>query len=125
MDTLSRFVWPGAALILTVALGIWLGISGRPYNAALFNAHKLIALGGAILAGIAMYHALKSLGNPAVHIALVVVAGLAVIALFLSGAMMSAGKLRYEVMLAIHRIAPVVLVLAAAAMVYRIRAGAL
>lgn len=124
MDNLSRLWLPGTAFILAVAFGVWVSVSGKPYNAVLFNVHKLIALGGVILTGIAMYHTLKGLASPALYIALVAVVGLSVIALFFSGAMMSAGKVRHDLMLAIHRVALIVLVLTAAAMVYRIRAGA-
>jgi hypothetical protein len=46
----------------------------------------------------------------ALVIVLLVGVALCVIALFASGALMSAGKLEYNLMLAIHRVAPFVLV---------------
>jgi hypothetical protein len=51
-------------------------------------------------------------GSPLLVIALVV-AGLCVVALFASGAMISIGKLDYTLTLTIHRVAPVLLVIAA------------
>ena len=51
-------------------------------------------------------------------ITLLVVAGICVVALFASGALMSAGKLDYTLALTIHRTAPVVMIIALGLVVY-------
>ncbi len=61
---------------------------------------------------------LKTANALAAIVALLVLAAICVIALFASGALMSAGKLDYGLMLTIHRIAPAVLIVAMALVVY-------
>ena len=42
-----------ALIFFTIGIGIWTGMSGKPYNTALFTVHKLAGLGFAVLAIIA------------------------------------------------------------------------
>ncbi|MBN2389788.1 MAG: hypothetical protein JXR84_03635 [Anaerolineae bacterium] len=109
---LSKFVLPIVAFILTLVFGFWVSQVGKPYNGLLFNIHKLIALGAVIATIVQFTKVLKNVDSLALIIVLLVVAALCVIALFASGALMSIGKVDYALMLAIHRIAPVVLVIA-------------
>lgn len=113
MEVVSDFLISGILFLLTVIFGLWLSKLGKPYNGALFNVHKLLALGAVIAAGIQVARMLTSVDTQTLVVILWIVAGLCVIALFASGAMMSVDKLDYSVMRAIHRIAPVVMVLAA------------
>ena len=107
METLSKFTLPGILLILTIAFGFWLSQAGKPYNGLLFNIHKLVALGAVVWAA---YQIAKTLQHPGwLLIALLIAAALCVVALFASGALMSAGQLDYAQMLSIHRITPVIL----------------
>lgn len=116
METFSKFSIPGLLFALTLAFGFWLSIAGKPYHGILFNIHKLIALGCVVLLGIQFS---KTLHAPNwLIIALLVVSALCVIALFSSGALMSAGKLDYALMLTIHRAAPLVLVIALGLAIY-------
>lgn len=116
MQLLSRFILPGILFVLTLAFGFWLSHIGKPYNGLLFNIHKLIALGSVILAGIQIFKTPHSPGG--LLIALLIIAALCVMALFVSGALMSAGKLDYALMLTVHRVAPVILTLCCAAVLY-------
>ena len=115
---LSKFLASGILVLLTLVFGVWLSLSGKPYNGLLFNIHKLIALGAVVVTAVQLYRLLKGTQIPVSHIVLIVVAGLCVVALFFSGAMMSAGKLDYQVMLAIHRIALILMVIVMAVTVY-------
>lgn len=110
MHILYQFAVPGGLFILTLVFGFWLSRLGKPYNGILFNVHKLIALGAVVVTAIQMVKLLRGLETQALVIVLLVVAALCVTALFASGALMSAGKLEYDLMLAIHRVAPFVLV---------------
>jgi hypothetical protein len=118
MDTFSKFITPGIVFLLTLVFGVWLSLAGKPYNGILFNIHKLIALGAVIATAMQLYKILKNTDIQVLVIALVIVAGLCVVALFVTGALMSLGKLSYDVMLAIHKIAPVLVVIAMAVTVY-------
>lgn len=111
MDTLSKFSLPITLFILTLAFGFWLSKIGKPYNGALFNIHKLIALGAVVFAVIQISK--TGLSGLPLLVAALIVAGLCVVALFASGALMSIGKLDYALTLTVHRVALAVLVVAA------------
>ena len=118
MDTITKFIIPGIAFLLTLAFGLWVSYSGKPYNGILFNIHKLIALGAVIVTVIQLSKMLSSADSMALIIVLLVLAGVCVVALFATGALMSMGKLNYDVTLTVHKIAPVVMALAMALVVY-------
>ena len=118
MEALLKFTLPGILFVLTVAFGFWLSHIGRPYNGLLFNIHKLIALGAVILAVVRLASIPRPVNSFALIVSLLVIAAVCVIALFVSGALMSAGKLDYALMLTIHRVAPVLLALCCALALY-------
>ncbi len=115
---LSKFLNPTLGFLLTLAFGSWLSRRGKPYNGLLFNIHKLIALAAVILSGLAVYKVLKVMDVATLIILLLVVAALSVIALFVSGALMSAEKGEFRVMKLIHNISPFFLVIAMGYAVY-------
>lgn len=121
MELLSRLVNPTLGFLVTVAFGFWLSRLGKPYHGLLFNVHKLIALATVILAGMAVYQGLKGLDVATIIVLLLVLAALSIIALFVSGALMSAGKGEYMVMKLTHNISPFVLVVAMGYAVYLLR----
>lgn len=118
MDTISKFYIPMVGFALTVAFGFWLGRLGKPYNVPLFNIHKLIALGVVIITSMRVYEAVKALPVQAVVIGLIAMTGLAIVALFVSGAFLSIGNVDYETIKTIHNIAPVVVVIAMGLVIY-------
>jgi hypothetical protein len=115
---LSKFILPGFLFLLTLVFGFGLSNAGKPYNGILFNIHKLIALGAVIAMVVQFSNMLKNADSLALSIALLVMAAICVVALFASGALMSMGKLDYTLTLTIHRIAPVVMTIALALVVY-------
>lgn len=118
MDVLSAFFTPIVGFLITVVFGLWLSIVGRPYNGILFNIHKLIALGTVILASMKVYELLKVMEyQSSLAISLVVVV-LCVVSLFLSGAFLSVGNVKYEVVILIHNISPVIMVIAMGCTIY-------
>lgn len=118
MELANKFITPGIVFILTVAFGFSLSNAGKPYNGILFNIHKLITLAGVILTVVQFAKLPQRLAPISLVALLLFLAVLCVIALFVSGALMSAGKLDYALMLTIHRVAPFVLVLALGLVVY-------
>ena len=118
MDMLVKFIVPALLFLLTLALGFWLSKTGRPYNGLLFNAHKLIAQAGVVVAAIQVAKILAPANSSALLIALLVVAAISIIALFASGALMSADKLNYFIMRTTHNIALGLMILALAVATY-------
>ncbi|NPV87248.1 MAG: hypothetical protein HPY45_14715 [Anaerolineae bacterium] len=116
METLSKFYLPGGMFLLTLAAGVWLSRVGKPYNAALFNLHKLIALAALVLTVLQAVRLAKA--APALVIALLAVAALCALGLFISGALMSAGKLDDAVLHGVHRLLPAALAVALGVAVY-------
>ncbi|RPI34102.1 MAG: hypothetical protein EHM70_03950 [Chloroflexota bacterium] len=125
MDTATKFITPGIIFLLTLASGIWLSNSGKPLNTGLFNLHKLIALGAVIITAMQVQKAYSGAGSQGLIVALVFLLGLCVVALFLTGAFMSLGKLSYDMLLNIHKIAPILAAIALAATVYLLAGGQL
>jgi len=119
----SKILLPGIVFILTLAFGFWVSHVGKPYNGLLFNVHKLIALGAVVATVIQLVKLLKSADALALVGVLLVVAALCVIALFASGALMSMDKLDYALILTIHRVAPVVLVIAMVIVILMLKGG--
>ena len=118
MEILAKFLIPGLLFLLTLALGFWLSKAGRPYNGLLFNAHKLIALAGVVVAAIQIAKNLAPANSSALLIVLLVVAAISIIALFASGALLSADKLNYFIMRSTHNIALGLMILALAVATY-------
>ncbi len=113
----ARFVMPGCLLLLTLASGLWLSRAGKPLKTGLFTEHKLVALAAVIMAAVQTSGALAGTGTPAVLAALLLaVAG--VLALFVTGALMSMNRPGYRLLLTIHNLAPVAVVLAMAVAIY-------
>jgi uncharacterized membrane protein YadS len=123
MEKITPFAIPIITFLLTLAFGVWLSNSGKPYNGILFNVHKLIALGAAVLTAVQLFRVLKDTGIQVIPILLIVIAFVCVIALFATGALMSMEKMSYEAMLTIHRLAPVLAAVAMAVALYLLTGG--
>ena len=118
MDMLARFVVPGIALLLTLVFGFWLQNSGKPYNGILFNIHKLIALAAVILTAVQLYPIIKGSEPQALSILLIIAAGLGVVVLFVTGAIMSIRKEANDLPRIIHNVALVLVVITLGATIY-------
>jgi len=107
-----RVVIPSTLYAVTLVLGVWTAVLGRPYNGALFNVHKLVALGAVIFAAIQVVRVLRTADAHAVAVVLLIAAAVCVIALFASGALLSsAGSNRGQLtlLLTIHRVGSLML----------------
>ena len=118
MGPAAKFVTPGVLFILTLVFGFRLSRSGKPYHALIFNIHKLIALAAVVVTAIQTFNALKIGETQPILIGLLIVIGLCAVALFVTGALMSANKATGRAMLTIHKIAPLLAVLAALGTLY-------
>ncbi|MHB1319149.1 MAG: hypothetical protein ACYCYF_11070 [Anaerolineae bacterium] len=110
--------------MLTLALGVVvifvtgfaLARRGAPYSTLLVTAHKLVALGSIVLLALAVG---RGLGLPAdwPFWAFAAVSAIAVVVLFASGALLSAGRVANSVWGRVHRIAPYIFVGAGLALI--------
>jgi hypothetical protein len=112
----TRMAGTGALLLLPVISGIVVRLVGRPPNPAVLAAHKLTAVGSLVLAILAVYTLQKSVGMGALALVLTVFGGLLLIALFVSGALLSSSRPANTALLILHMAAPALIVTAAAAM---------
>ena len=108
----SKFLLPGILLALTLGIGLWVSLAGKPYKGILFNLHKLLALWTVVLFGILVYRELQSAPPAASVVALLVLVGICILALFATGALMSIGTPEYRLELIIHRFALILLPIA-------------
>ncbi|MBN1777641.1 MAG: hypothetical protein JW811_05920 [Clostridiales bacterium] len=98
-------------LIVSVGLGIWMGIAGAPYNTALQTVHKLSSIGFAVLCVIYFVGETRKGGMAAGDIALAAVFVVSLIALLATGGIMS-GKQEVPALLRIAHAASAVLIAA-------------
>lgn len=125
MDFAAKLLTPGMIFLLTLASGLWLSCAGKPLKTGIFTVHKLIALAAVVVTALQTYKALTILEVEPIIIALIVVIGLCVVALFATGALMSADKPGYRSLLTIHRIAPLLAVVAGALVIYLLSGSSL
>ncbi len=114
----SQTLVTGLGFVLTVALGIWLSRVGKPYNGLLFNIHKLVALGTVIVALVTLYSFSASVSMTALPLGALVLTGLLVVILFVSGALLSLGKLDYALTKMVHIVALPLVTIAAGTVIY-------
>jgi hypothetical protein len=104
--------------LLTLASGVGLSRSGRPLNTWIVTVRKLIALAAAILTALAVDRLLSQARVEAVTLALIIVAGLGVLSLFVSGVLLSRKKPVDSAILTLHKVAPCVAAIGVAAAAY-------
>lgn len=109
MSLLDKFYPIGILLLIIIGFGIWVSRSGKPYNGLLFNIHKLVALGAVILTGIRLFRLEPLSTFPIMVILLIAMAGLSVIAMFATGAVLSIQEELNPLMQWIHGVSAVVI----------------
>jgi len=114
----GTFIMPGIIFLLTLASGVWLSNSGKPLNTILFTLHKLIALAAVVVTAIQVYGILKNTEIQGLLVALMVLTGVCVLALFATGALMSQAKPVRGILLTIHQVAPFLAVISMAVTIY-------
>jgi len=121
--SISRIVVTGLLFLFTLVSGVWLSHSGKPYNSAIFTIHKLIALGAVISTAVTVYHLRTGVDIQTFAVGAIVVAGVLLLSLFVSGALLSIGKPEHVAILTIHRVAPLLAVIATALTLYLLTYG--
>lgn len=114
--------WAFAATTLlaaTLILGAAMAPARRRYHVAVFTLHKLTALGGTAAAAVMAIRLIKAGALTGLLPVVSAAGGLSAIALFLSGALMSARKGAYHGIRALHWAASALLILAQIAVTVR------
>jgi len=101
-------------------MGFWLSNSGRPYNNILFTVHKLIALAAVIFIVSLFYGLLKNMDIQSIIIILIAIAALSIIALFVTGALLSIESAQYVLLNTVHIMATILTVLTTTISLYLI-----
>jgi hypothetical protein len=95
----------GAVLlsVLILVTGFWLGVTGKPFNSAILNVHKLISLAGVVLFGITTYQINKTSGLDTTEMVAIVVTGVLLLSAIVSGGLSSIETMQKAVVI-VHRI---------------------
>jgi hypothetical protein len=114
----SKIIVTGVLFLLTIISGIWLHNTSMPLNTLIFTIHKLLALAAVIFTAIAIYNLCKNVEIKTIILILIIIAGLSLLALFISGALLSIGKPAGSVILTVHNIVTILAVFSTAVTIY-------
>jgi hypothetical protein len=89
--------------VLIFVSGFWLRSAGKPYNSALLNVHKLIALAAAVLFVITVFQINKASGLSGIELAATIVTGILLLGAIISGGLSSISTMPI-VVVKIHQI---------------------
>ncbi len=106
----------GALALVVFLSGFWLSRSGKPYASALVNVHKLTDLVAILLLGRAVVEASRTAAQTALQLGLAGLGGILILALLISGGLLSTNKPMPPWLPWLHRVAPFLLLGTAAAM---------
>jgi hypothetical protein len=113
----------GVLFILSLASGVWLSYLGKPINIFIVTIHKLISLATVLFTGLAIYHLSRTAAISSSELSAMVVTGLLFLFLFITGALLSAGKPVNIVISATHKIAPLLSVISTAVTIFLLAGG--
>ena len=119
----SKVAYAGIGFLLTLISGVVLSKMGRPLNSAVFGAHKIIAVGTIVLIGLNIRDLAQVVGLQAVHPALIWGTGLLLLALVVSGSLLSFDKLVLPITLRVHQIVPLLALAFSALSIYFLANG--
>ena len=119
----SKVIYAGIGFLLTLISGVVLSKMGRPLNSAVFGAHKIIAVGTIVLIGLNIRDLAQVVGLQAVHPALIWGTGLLLLALVVSGSLLSFDKLVLPITLRVHQIVPLLALAFSALSIYFLANG--
>jgi hypothetical protein len=118
MDVVAKFITPGFIFLLTLVSGFWLSNSGKPLNTVIFTVHKLIALAAVIFTSIAIYSLIKNVEIQSLIVTLIVIVVVCILVSFLTGALLSLDIPKNNILLIIHKTAPLLAVISLAVTIY-------
>ena len=126
MDTItSKLIAAGILFLFTLFSGVILSHSSRPLNIGLVTLHKLIAVGTAVLIGMAVNQLYKSVdGKVFIEIGLMVISVLLLLALIATGAFLTREEMQLpEFVLNIHKVAPLLALISSTLTIFLLSRG--
>jgi hypothetical protein len=126
MDTItSKLIAAGILFLFTLISGVIVSHSSRPLNIGLVTLHKLIAVGTAVLVGMTINQLYKSVdGKVLIEIGLTVISALLLLALIATGAFLTREEMQLpELVLNIHKIAPMLALVSSTITLYLLVRG--
>jgi hypothetical protein len=118
MGIVEKLLPVGILYVITVGFGLWVNRIGRPYNGALFNIHKLVALGAVVLAGVRIIKMDPFVEFSQMVIILISVAVVGVVSMFVTGAVMSIREGETKIPLLVHQIGLIIITISMGLAVY-------
>ena len=108
MHTLSsKLIAAGVLFLAALVSGVFLNRAGRPLNATIFGLHKIVALVTVVLLVVVSVQLYKSgETRAALELGAMILTGVCLLALFVSGALLSFERSLPELALRIHKVAP-------------------
>jgi len=113
-----RVLAAGMLFLAIFVTGYRLSSAGKPYNALLFNFHKLIGLATGVFLGLIVYRAHQAAPLEALTIAVVAVTIVFAIATVAAGGLLSVAKPMPAFVGLVHKVFPYLTVASAAVMLY-------
>jgi hypothetical protein len=126
MDTItSKLIVAGILFLFTLISGVIVSRSGRPLSIGLVTVHKLIAVGTVVLIGMAVNQLYKTVdGKAFIEMSLMVISALLFLALIATGALLTREEMQLpEVVLSIHKVAPLLALISSTITVYLLARG--
>jgi hypothetical protein len=121
----TKLIAAGILFLLTLISGVIVSHSGRPLSVGLVTVHKLIAVVGIVLIGMAVNQLYKNVdGKLLIELSVIVLSGILFLALIATGALLTREEMQLpELVLKIHQVAPLLALLASSVSIYLLARG--
>jgi hypothetical protein len=111
----------GILFLAIFVFGFWLQRQGKPYPTLVFTVHKLAALAAVVYLGIQIYQRNNMIPLTGLQWFEVILTGLVLLGLFVTGALMSIDKPMPKFVHLLHQVLPYLAVLGSAITIFRMR----
>ena len=121
----TKLIAAGILFLLTLISGVIVSHSGRPLSVGLVTVHKLIAVVGIVLIGMAVNQLYKNVdGKLLIELSVIVLSGILFLTLIATGALLTREEMQLpELVLKIHQVAPLLALLASSVSIYLLARG--
>ena len=118
MNITLRIIISAALFLLVFLTGIWLSRSGRPLNAGVFAAHKLVGLAAGVILLVTLYQRHRQVPLSGPEWIAVAVSGLCFLGTVVSGGFLSTDEPVSPALTRLHQLLPVLAVISSAVTLY-------